>query len=371
MAQLEPRKEAGLRYLDLAELAHAFAPFLLLLEQFALSRDVAAIAFGKDVLAEGLDRLARDDAAADRRLNGDLEELPRDEVLQALAQCSPAFLSGAAVDDEGERVDRLAIDENVEQDDVALLVAIDLVVKAGVAAADRFEPVIEVEDNLVERQAIDHHRAVAGVGQILLYPAPLLAQGQHRAEIVVGDEDRRLDPRLLDMVDAHRVRHVGGVVQHHHLAIGEMHLVDDRRRGGNQVEVEFALEALLDDLEMKKAEKAAAEAEAERRRGLRLIFETGVVEAQFRQAVAQPLVIGGIGREEPAEHHRLDRLEAGQRLGGRAAVLGDGVADAAIGPRLDPGGGETDLARAEVVGPHPLWGGNNRAPRRLDDARRP
>jgi len=49
-----------------------------------------------------------------------------DEVLQALAQCSPAFLSGAAVDDEGERVDRLAIDENVEQDDVALLVAIDL-----------------------------------------------------------------------------------------------------------------------------------------------------------------------------------------------------------------------------------------------------
>src|SRR5260221_14468414 len=118
MAQLEPRKEAGLRYLDLAELAHAFAPFLLLLEQFALSRDVAAIAFGKDVLAERLDRLARDDAAADRRLDGDLEELPRDEVLQALAQRPSAFLGRAAVGDEGERVDQLAIDEDVEQDDV-------------------------------------------------------------------------------------------------------------------------------------------------------------------------------------------------------------------------------------------------------------
>src|SRR4029077_11767220 len=111
----------------------------------------------EDVLAIGLDRLARDDAAADRRLDGDLEELARNELLQPLAQRPPALLGIAAVDDEGERVDRLAVDQDVEQDDVAFLVAVDLIVEAGIAAADRFEAIVEIEDDLVQGQAIDHH----------------------------------------------------------------------------------------------------------------------------------------------------------------------------------------------------------------------
>ena len=93
-----------------------------------------------------------------------------------------------------------------------------------------------------------------------------------------------------------------------------MDVIDDRGRGGDEVEVEFALEPLLDDLEMQQPEEAAAEAEAQRRRGLGLVFEAGIVEAQLGEAVAQMLVIGGIGREQAAEHHRLQRLEAGQRL---------------------------------------------------------
>ena len=38
----------------------------------------------------------------------------------------------------------------------------------------------------------------------------------------------------------------------------------DARRGGDQREVELALEALLDDLHVQQAEEPAAEAEAER-----------------------------------------------------------------------------------------------------------
>ena len=133
-------------------------------------------------------------------------------------------------------------------------------------------------------------------------------------------------------------------------AVGQMDAIDDRRRGGDQIEIELALQPLLDDLEMQQAEKAAAEAEAQRRRGLGLVLEARVVEAQLGEAVAQLLVIGGVGREQAAEHHRLHRLEAGQRRGGRAALLGDGVADLAIGDGLDAGGDEADLAGAELVG---------------------
>ena len=75
---------------DLAELAHPLFAFLLLIEEFAFAGHVAAVAFGEDVLAQGLDGLAGDDAAADRGLDGDLEKLARDQVLQPLAQRAAA-----------------------------------------------------------------------------------------------------------------------------------------------------------------------------------------------------------------------------------------------------------------------------------------
>ena len=99
----------------------------------------------------------------------------------------------------------------------------------------------------------------------------------------------------------------------------EVDLVDDARRGGDEVEVIFAGQPLLDDLEVEEAEEAAAEAEAERGAGLHLEAERGVVEAQLVEAVAELLEVGGVDREQAAEDHRLDQLEAGQRLRRRGA----------------------------------------------------
>jgi hypothetical protein len=48
------------------------------------------------------------------------------------------------------------------------------------------------------------------------------------------------------------------------LAVGLEHLVDHGGRGGDQVEVVLALQALLHDLHVQHAEEAAAEAEAHR-----------------------------------------------------------------------------------------------------------
>src|SRR5436190_22515598 len=108
VAHPEGCDKRGLRDLDLAELTHPLFAFLLLVEQLALAGHVAAIAFGQDVLAQRLDRLASDDAAADRRLDRDLEQLPRDQILEPLAQCSAATLGLAAMQEQGQRVDRLA-----------------------------------------------------------------------------------------------------------------------------------------------------------------------------------------------------------------------------------------------------------------------
>ena len=42
-------------------------------------------------------------------------------------------------------------------------------------------------------------------------------------------------------------------------------LVNDRWRGGDQIEIKLALQPLLNDFQMQQPEKTAAETEAERR----------------------------------------------------------------------------------------------------------
>ena len=167
-----------------------------------------------------------------------------------------------------------------------------------------------------------------------------------------------LDPRLLDFLDLHRVRHVDRIVDLDLLSVAQLDLVDHRRRGRDQVEVELALQPLLDDLEVQQAEEAAAEAEAERRAGLHLVAEARVVEPKPAHGGAQILELRGIDREQPAEHHRDGRAEAGQGLAHRLPVVGDGVADAGVGHLLDRGGEKADLAGAELVDRRPASGVN-------------
>ena len=77
-------------------------------------------------------------------------------------------------------------------------------------------------------------------------------------------------------------------------------------------------------------------------------WKRGVVEAQLGERLAQLLELGGIDREQAAEHHRHAGLEAGQHLGRGLAVVGDRVADLAVGDGLDAGDDEADLARAQL-----------------------
>ena len=84
-------------------------------------------------------------------------------------------------------------------------------------------------------------------------------------------------------------------------------------------------------------------------RGLRLEEERRVVQPQLLERVAQLGVLVAFDRIEPGEDHRLQLLEAGERLGRRARGLGDRVADLRVADVLDVGDDEADLADAELV----------------------
>ena len=162
--------------------------------------------------------------------------------------------------------------------------------------------------------------AGADVGEVLLDAAAVLAELEDGAEIFVGDVDGGVDPRLLDARCALASGQSAGLwISIDLAAVAQVDFVDNARRGGDEVEVVFAGQPLLDDLEVEEAEEAAAEAEAERGAGLHLEAEGGVVEAELVEAVAELLEVVGVDREEAAEDDRLDELEAGQRLGRRGA----------------------------------------------------
>jgi hypothetical protein len=91
--------------------------------------------------------------------------------------------------------------------------------------------------------------------------------------------------------------------------------------GGDEVEVELALEPLAHDLQVQQAEEAAPEAEAQRRRGLRLVGERGVVELELVEGVAQVGVVRAVDRVEPGEDHRLGVAVAAQGVGAGLAAL--------------------------------------------------
>src|SRR6266566_1989151 len=86
LPDVEHGQERLLRNLHGPDLLHALLALLLVLEQLALARDVAAVALREHVLAPRLHGLARDHTRADRSLDGNVEHLPRDLLTELLDQ---------------------------------------------------------------------------------------------------------------------------------------------------------------------------------------------------------------------------------------------------------------------------------------------
>ena len=114
VVQLEDGHERLGGHLDRSQLAHLLLAFLLLLEELLLSRDIAAVALGKHVLAERFYRFAGDDLGADGGLNRDLKELAGDVVLKLFADTSCAGVGSVGMHDKGKRIDNVAVQKDVE-----------------------------------------------------------------------------------------------------------------------------------------------------------------------------------------------------------------------------------------------------------------
>ena len=273
-----------------------------------------------------------------------------DELLQFLAHCAATGLGAVAMNHHRKRVDGLLVDEDLHLDEVVRLIAGKLVVEARVPFRHRFKPVMEIEDDFVQRQVIDHHGTGTRVAEVFLNAAAVVAELQDIAKIVVRHENGGPDARLLDVVDGRRVGHVRRIVEIKHGPVAQLDMVDHRRRGRDEFNVVLAFNAVTDDLKVQKAEEAAAEAEAQGGGGLHLEGEARVVEGKLPDGVAEILEFAVIDRKEAAKDDGLRRLEAGKRLRRGAALMRDRVADAGVPHLLDRRREDADLARTELRG---------------------
>src|SRR5208282_5408915 len=232
LPDLEQGQKSLLRNLDPPDLFHPLLAFLLLLEQLAFPRDIAAVTLGGDVLAQRLNGFARDNLGADRGLNRDFEHLAWNQLAHFLAQRPAPFVSLVAMHDYRKRVHHLAVNSNVQFNQRPGTKVQKLVVQRRVTAAHRFQPIVKVEDDFSQRQLVVQDDALlAEEAQIALNAAAVLAQFHHGAQVLFGHVDRREDERLLDRLDGVLVGQMRGIVHRHQLAGNGAHLVGDRRRG--------------------------------------------------------------------------------------------------------------------------------------------
>src|SRR5262249_14368050 len=144
---------------DLADAFHPLFSFLLFFKQLAFAGDVAAVTLRGHVLTQSGDAFARDNLAADRRLDCNLVKLPRDDLLQFRGELASATLSSIAMDNGGESINRFAVHEQVEFNQLGRTMPGMLVIHRTVAAGDRLNLVVEIDQNLVQRQFAMQHDA--------------------------------------------------------------------------------------------------------------------------------------------------------------------------------------------------------------------
>ena len=128
-------------------------------------------------------------------------------------------------------------------------------------------------------------------------------------------DDLCLKVGLFDTLDARGLGQILRAADIDHLAVSLVHVVVDRRARGDQVQIELALQTLLDDLHVQEAQEAHAEAKAQRHRRLGLPYQRRIVDVQLVESVAEVLVIFIVDGEQARVDHGLGLAIARQRLG--------------------------------------------------------
>ena len=130
---LQYRQEGLLRYFDVTYHLHPLLTFLLLLKQLSLPGDIASVTLRRYILSVSGNRLTGNNVSSDGTLNGDLELLTGNLILESLTHLTSAGLVIVLEDQLGKGINGFPVDQDVESHEIGLLVSDYLVVEGGIS----------------------------------------------------------------------------------------------------------------------------------------------------------------------------------------------------------------------------------------------
>ena len=118
-----------MRLLVITYLTHTLLSLLLFLQKLSLSSHVTAVALGSHILTHLADSFPGNDFRSDRSLDGDIELLTRDQVLELQAYLSAEIIGTVLMDKRGQRICRITIEQNIELDQLGRTINLYMIVK--------------------------------------------------------------------------------------------------------------------------------------------------------------------------------------------------------------------------------------------------
>ena len=113
----------------IANLFHALLTLLLFFKQFALTADITSVALGSNVFANLLNGFASDNFGSDGSLNSYIKLLTGQKVLELLTHSTAKSDGIVGMSKCGEGIDGLAIEQNVEFDQIGTSEAGDMIIE--------------------------------------------------------------------------------------------------------------------------------------------------------------------------------------------------------------------------------------------------
>ena len=286
--------------------------------------------------------------------------MPGNEFFQLEADFLAQIEGVVAVDQGAQSVNAVAVQHDVQFDQVGRFVFVWEVIERCVTAGNGLEFVVKVKNNFSEWHAETELDAVRGqVDLVTQYSTLLDAEVHDLTDVLAFGDDLCLDEWLLYVVEVVRFGQVGRVVDNVLLAVLGEGVVTHVGDGGDNRHVKFPFEPLLDDFHVEHAQEATAEPEPQGCRRFRFEYEGGVIELEFFHRGAKLFVVLGVHGVNARKDHGLDILKPFYAILTRIFFERDGVSDLDFTSVFDAGNdvayvaGCHFLTRLQVHSEHP------------------
>ena len=152
------------------------------------------------------------------------------------------------MDDKRQRVHLVARKQDIELHELGGTILVELVVERGIALGSALELVKEIQDELGKRHIEAHLDRLAREMDHVGSNAAVLDSELHDGTRILGRADNLgLEVGLLNALDARSLGQILRAADINHLAVSLVDVIVDRWTRGNEVKIELALQAFLDD----------------------------------------------------------------------------------------------------------------------------